>query len=224
MKTSKRVGLFLILFGVPLIFLYTLAKGKTNQKNLPYFGKTEAIAKATEIKDFTFYDVDSNVINKASTKGKTLVVSTLIPSCPYYCPIIQKQVKFLIYDKLYDRPEFKDLLFISHLIDTTGAIPNLPQFIREQNGYDFSRWKIVTGEDNPIYDLELPEANLKTTNFKTKRCIGGKTYYKMILLIDRNRKVRGLYEGDQTQHLKSIRQDIRKLFIEYKLEDREKAE
>ena len=222
MNISRRVWLFTILFGVPLAFLYPLSKGKPNTKDLPYFGKTEELAKKTEIKDFLFYDIDSNVINKQSTEGKTLVVSTLIPSCPYYCPIIQKQLKFLVYDKLYQRPAFKDLLFISHLIDTTGNKPNLSQFLNEQVDYDFSRWKIVVGEDNPIYDIDLPNANLKNTDFISSTTIGGKAYYQMILLIDRNRKVRGMYQGEQTQQIENMRKDIRKLFIEYKEEDFEK--
>lgn len=224
MNISRRVWLFIILFGVPLAFLYPLSKGKPNTKDLPYFGKTEELAKTTEIKDFLFYDIDSNVINKESTEGKTLVVSTLIPSCPYFCPIIQKQLKFLVYDKLYLRPEFNDLLFISHLVDTTGAEPNLSQFLNEQEDYDFSRWKIVTGQDNPIYDIDLPNANLKNTDFTTSTTIGGKAYYQMILLIDRNRKVRGLYQGEQTQQIENMRKDIRKLFIEYKEEDFEKSQ
>lgn len=224
MNISRRVWLFIILFGVPLAFLYPLSKGKPNTKDLPYFGKTEELAKTTEIKDFLFYDIDSNVINKESTEGKTLVVSTLIPSCPYFCPIIQKQLKFLVYDKLYLRPEFKDLLFISHLVDTTGAEPNLSQFLNEQEDYDFSRWKIVTGQDNSIYDIDLPNANLKNTDFKSSTTIGGKAYYQMILLIDRNRKVRGLYQGEQTQQIENMRKDIRKLFIEYKEEDFEKSQ
>ena len=74
MKLTKRIGLFAILFGVPLIFLYTLARGKNNSQDLPYFGKTEELGKQTEIKDFTFYDIDSNIINKETTKGQTLIV------------------------------------------------------------------------------------------------------------------------------------------------------
>jgi protein SCO1/2 len=224
MKMTKRIGLFLLLFGVPLFFLIPLSKGKTNSESLPYFGPSEEESKNTKIKDFVFYDVDSNTVSSESTEGKTLVVSTLISSCPFYCPIIQKQLKFLVYDKLYDRPEFEDLLFISHLVDTNGGTPNLNQFISEQLDINFDKWKFVTSSTNPIYDLELPGGNLQTTDFKTKRCIGGKTYYKMILLVDRNKNVRGLYQGDQTQLIENMRKDIRKLFIEYKTEDKAKKE
>ena len=222
MKLTKRLGLFAILFGVPIIFLYTLARGKNNSQDLPYFGKTEEFAKKTEIKDFTFYDIDSNVVNKETTEGKTLIVSTLIPSCPEKCPIIQKQLKYFVYDKLYDVPAFKDLLFISHLVDTNGGIPDLPYFVEQQTEYDLTNWKMVTSLDNPIYDIDLPNANLKNTNFKFKNSIGGKTYYSMILLIDRNRKVRGLYQGDQTPQIENLRKDIRKLFLEYKMIEKEK--
>jgi hypothetical protein len=42
------------------------------------------------------------------------------------------------------------------------------------------------------------------------------------LLIDKNRKVRGMYQGEQTQQIENMRKDIRKLFIEYKEEEFEK--
>ncbi|MDA9261893.1 hypothetical protein N9P38_00875 [Flavobacteriales bacterium] len=220
MKLTKRIGLFAILFGIPLIFLYTLARGKNNSQDLPYFGKTEELAKQTEIKDFTFYDIDSNVVNKETTKGQTLIVSTLIPSCPEKCPIIQKQLKFLVYDKLFDRPAFEGLMFLSHLVDTNGGNPDLSYFVDQQVDYDLSRWKMVTGPDNPIYDIDLPNANLKNTDFKMSNTVGGETYYSMILLIDRDKKVRGLYQGNQTPQIEGLRKDIRKLFIEYKTIDK----
>ena len=222
MKLTKRIGLFAILFGVPLIFLYTLARGKNNSQDLPYFGKTEELGKQTEIKDFTFYDIDSNVINKETTKGQTLIVSTLIPSCPEKCPIIQKQLKFLVYDKLFDVPDFEGLMFLSHLVDTNGGTPDLKYFVDQQMDYDLSRWTMVTGEDNRIYDLDLPNGNLKKSDFKMTNTVGGKTYYSMIILVDRNKKVRGLYQGDQTLQIESLRKDLRKLFIEYKTIDKTK--
>ena len=52
--------------------------------------------------------------------------------------------------------------------------------------------------------------------------VGGKTYYSMIILVDRNKKVRGLYQGDQTLQIESLRKDLRKLFIEYKTIDKTK--
>ncbi len=221
MKNTKRIWLFLLLFGTPIIFLYTLSRGKNNSKDLPYFGKTEELAKKTTIKDFLFYDIDSNVVNKETTKGKTLVVSTLFPSCPTYCPVLQSQLKFLVYDKLQDSSGFKDLLFLSHLIDTTGAEPNLSQFVSEQEGINSRNWKIVVGEDNPIYDFELPTGNVKNRPCDgTVSCMGGKAYYQMILLVDRDNKVRGMYQGNQTQLIEKMRGDIRKLFIEYVQKDR----
>ena len=81
---------------------------------------------------------------------------------------------------------------------------------------------MVTGKDNPIYDLDLPNGNLKNSDFKMTNTVGGETYYSMILLIDRNKKVRGLYQGDQTPQIESLRKDLRKLFIEYKTIDKEK--
>ena len=248
MNPARRIWLFILLFGVPIIFLYTLSRGKNNSDNLPYFSKsaivsekslTDSIAKykgsenAKEfkdlkdvfknqrIKDFTFYEEDSTEVSSATTKGKTLVVTTLIPSCPYYCPVLQNEIKYLVYDKFKGRPDFKDLLFISHLVDTSGIIPNISRFINEQKGIDSESWKIVLGDTNSIFDFELPTGNiLKRECDTTITCIGGKPYYQMIMLVDRNRNVRGLYQGNQTQLIERMRGDIRKLFIEYKQEDK----
>ena len=181
------------------------------------------IAKKQYIKDFLFYDEDSVPVSSETTKGKTLIVSTLIPSCPTYCPILQKQLKFLVYDKLFDRPAFKDLLFISHLIDTNGEIPNLKAFINEQEGINTDSWKILIGNDNPIYDFEIPTGNIKTRECDSSiQCIGGKPYYQMILLVDRERRIRGMYQANQTQLIERLRGEIRKLFIEYVHEDKAK--
>lgn len=248
MNSTRRIWLFLLLFGVPIVFLYTLSKGKNNSENLPYFSQS-AIAtenalndslekykesdkydfivslkkglKEQKIKDFVFYDEDSTEVSSATTKGKTLVVNTLIPSCPYYCPILQSELQYLVYDKLKGRPDFNDLLFISHLIDTSGKVPGLTRFNSEQKGIDKKSWKIVTGDTNSIFDFQLPTGNIIERNCDTTiTCIGGKPYYQMIMLVDRNRYVRGLYQGNQTQLIERMRGDIRKLFIEYKQEDK----
>ena len=230
------------------MFLYPLSKGKNNSDDLPFFSKAAIVSEQTlndsinnspknkehfikiketfdkqYINDFVFYDEDSNAVSSETTKGKTLIVSTLIPSCPTYCPILQKQLKFLVYDKLYDRPAFKDLLFISHLIDTNGNNPNLKAFLGEQENINTDSWKIVTGADNPIYDFEIPTGNIKSRECDTTiQCIGGKPYYQMILLVDRERRVRGMYQGNQTQLIERLRGEIRKLFIEYVHEDKAK--
>ena len=216
---KNKIWLILILVVGPLLFMYPLTKGKTNTHDLQYFGKTEELAKTTEIKDFSFMTLDSSFLTKETTKGKTLIVSTLFPTCPTFCPIVFRQLKFIVYDKLVNDKSMKDLLFVSHLINTDGSIPDLKEFVSEQD-IDEEVWQIVTGSENPIYDIDLPGGNLLTTNSNEEKIIGGKTYYKVILLIDKHLKVRGVYQGDQTPQLDRLRVDVRNLYNEYKKEDK----
>ena len=222
---KNKTWLILILVVGPLLFMYPLTKGKTNTIDLQYIGKTEELAKTVDIKDFTFFTKDSNVINKETTKGKTLVVSTLVPTCPTDCPIVLRQLKFIVYDKLEHDKGIKDLLFLSHLIDLNGENIDVKEFVSEQN-VDSDIWKFVVGNENPIYDIDMPmdtitgiSKNLLRDNALGEN-FGGKTYYKMILLIDKHLKVRGIYQGDQTPQLKKLRVDIRNLYNEYKKEDK----
>lgn len=222
---KNKIWLILILVVGPLLFMYPLTKGKTNTHNLQYFGKTEELARTIEIKDFSFVTLDSTLLTKETTKGKTLIVSTLFPTCPTDCPIVLSQLKFIVYDKLVNDKSMNDLLFISHLINTDGSIPDLKAFVADQD-IDEEVWQIVTGSENPIYDLDMPidtitgiSRNLLRDNANGVN-FGGKTYYKIVLLIDKYLKVRGVYQGDQTPQLDRLRIDVRNLYNEYKKENK----
>ena len=109
--------------------------------------------------------------------------------------------------------------------DLNGENIDVKEFVSEQN-VDSDIWKFVVGNENPIYDIDMPmdtitgiSKNLLRDNALGEN-FGGKTYYKMILLIDKHLKVRGIYQGDQTPQLKKLRVDIRNLYNEYKKEDK----
>jgi protein SCO1/2 len=231
-----KIGLFSLLFGIPLLFLYILAKGDPNIESLRFYGKEITTTGKYKINDFSFYDVDSNNITKQTLKGKTIVTSILIPSCPTHCPIISQQVDALVYKKFINRPELKDFVILSQLINPSGTTLNLNTFSKEQN-IDPDRWIIVTGQDeNPIYDIDfnvpiidysIPwyvrfytkpnfiTRNLLTESAPNSNTIGGKTYYKMLLLIDKNNFVRGMYQGDKTLELERLNKEIKVLEREY---------
>lgn len=213
---SRRIGLFALLFGVPLLFLYLLAKGEPNIEKLKFYGKEITDTGKDKIKDFVFYDLDSNEVTKETLKGKTLITTILIPSCPSLCPIISRQVDEFVYKKMIDREKFKDFLILSQLVDTTGKSPNLKSFIGEQT-VNPNKWLMVTGEENNIYDFDLPKANLLDNN-SADVVVGGKTYYKMLLLIDKNHYIRGIYQGDKTLEIERLNKEINVLEREYSKE------
>lgn len=235
---SRRIGLFALLFGIPLLFLYLLAKGDPNIESLKFYGKEITDTGKQKIKDFVFYDVDSNQVTKETLKGKTLITTILIPSCPSLCPIISRQVDEFVYKKMIDREKFKDFLILSQLVDTTGKSPNLKSFIGEQT-VNPNKWLMVTGEENNIYDInfnvvikdytkpwyyrefEKPKIvvrNLLKDNIPNSNEIGGKTYYKMLLLIDKNHYIRGIYQGDKTLEIERLNKEINVLEREYSKE------
>lgn len=215
---TKRIVLFLLLFGIPLVFLYILAQGDPNVQGLKFYGKEVSETGKQKINDFLFYDVDSNAVTKETLKGKSLIITTLIPSCPSKCPIISSQLGNFIYNKISTETRLKDFVIISHLLDTTGNNVDLKAFTEEQPvNADF--WKIVTANTNPIYDFQMPKAHLMDQNPKDV-VVGGKTYYKMILLVDKDHYVRGIYQGDKSMEIERLNQEIRVLEREYKSKEK----
>lgn len=217
---SKRVGLFLLIFGVPLAFLYILAIGETNTQRLKYYANEITEEGKVKVNDYLFYDEDSNQITKKYFENKSLIVSILIPSCPSKCPIISGQLGNFVYNKIQQETRLKSFRMMSILLDSTGQHVDLKAFLKEQP-VDQDVWKFVTGNETQLYDYQLPKANLMDFNPKD-HVIGGKTYYKMILLIDRNHYLRGVYQGDKTPDIERLNQEIRVLEREYVIEDKEK--
>lgn len=211
---SKRVGLFFLIFGVPLLFLVILSRGEPETTKLKFYGKNLTEKGTTKINDFLFYDVDSNQITKQTYKGKTLVVNMLIPSCPSVCPVISPQLESFIYKKVLNETRLKDFMMLSHVVDTNGGAIDLKSFVQEQGDIDSDKWKFVQGSSNSLYDFDLPKANLLDTN-KYDIAIGGRTFYKMVLLIDRNQYLRGIYQGDKTMELERLKQELNVLEREY---------
>ncbi len=215
---SKRIGLFLLFFGIPFLFLYIFANGKTNIKHLKYFGKEITDKGKYQVKDYHFQDLFKSPVNKSTLKGKTIIASVIVPSCPSSCPILHQQVEKFIYNKIVKDKNLKNFMLLSVVVDTSGKQVNLASLINEHK-VNQSRWKYVTGDKNLLFDFELPKANLK--NDKSKDFKYPSTVSRMLMLIDRNNYVRGIYQGDKTMDIDRLSKELRVLEREYAKQDKQ---
>lgn len=212
---SKRVGLFFLIFGVPLLFLVILSRGENIPKKLKYYANKVTDNPVTKVNDFKLFDKDSNVITLNNFKGKTLIVNVLIPSCPNYCTVMQSELDRVIYkDKITKETRLRDYVMMSHLIDTLGNNVDLASFIKEQKEIDPSKWLMVKGDSRSLYDYNINGQNLLNNEAKTL-AVGGKVFHEMILLIDNNQYLRGIYQGDEPMEIRRLSQELNVLEREY---------
>ena len=210
----KGLGVLIALIVVPLILIIGFVFTRPKLKELPFYGDMQNTQDSTyyQINDFSFIDASNKTINRDSLKGRITVVNTVLPSCPTSCPIIVPFLKELVYDKVHTSTVYSDVLIMSYLEDSSGGEVDLNQFTLEQEGIASNKWKFVTGQDNSLYDFTLEETgfNLKYDNPEGSH-YGGKAYYSVLLLIDKNLNVRGIYQGNKSDEYLRLFKEIRVL-------------
>ncbi len=68
---------------------------------------------------------------------------------------------------------------------------------------DPKRWYFVQSEYNAFYDVEIEGKRLNA--IPDEKTYGGLAHYKLMLLIDPNRNIRGIYDGSEGEGTEYLR-------------------
>ncbi len=223
-KRNQRVVLGILLGIVPVGLLF-FKLFDNHYTTLPHFGQHEVNGPGDttyfQVPAWSFTDQDGNIVSSETTKDKILVVDFFFTTCKSICPIMSTrmaglQVNIPLHDKAY-----RDVLFLSHTVDPEHDTPEvLKEYAREYKA-DTARWKFLTGEAPTIYrmgntgylisaveDTLDPERFVHSPNF---------------VLVDKQRHIRGVYDGTASTDMKDLVQDIKLLIGEERKRKREDA-
>ncbi|MFN5372131.1 MAG: SCO family protein [Bacteroidia bacterium] len=212
----KVAVLFLILL-VPSIAYLILSTGKHKIKPLQYFGAKSVSSEGDTIyktvPPFQFTDQDGKPYGDANLKNKIYVANFFFTSCPTICPKMQTLVK-----KLHDQDDFKtleDLKIISFTVDPDNDTPQrLKEFENEVHA-DGNRWKFLTGNRDSIYNLAFK--GFMANAMPDSAAPGGFLHSDLVFLIDRDKHIRGIYEGTNSLEMKRLIDETKVLIAEYNL-------
>lgn len=213
----NKVLFFVILIGVPFSLVYMLAQGKPSFSDLPFFGPEKYITTEVDgqrrvdtvpytINDFSFITIDGKTVTKEMFSGKnTLVFSTLYTSCPFNCAINSTMFDKIAYQEVLNIKDLKDVIFLTRLIspgkDTVDS-SGLENLINP----DKDRWMWYVTDNNVVFDIDFPGGNptqVNPTDFP-----GGAAADGVILLVDKNMRIRGVYEGVHDTEIRRLRDDL----------------
>ncbi len=186
MKTSSLFpfAFFCVLFSL-------IISCRNEQKKLPILGNVEVIDGDTvfhQVPDIQLTDQDSQQIRLTQLGDRLFLADFFFTSCPSICPKVTKQML-----RLYERYKDDDrVLLISHTIDQRHDSVSVLKRYAGNLGVDTDSWKFVTGDKDSIFILadqyfvsviEDPAAPM------------GFDHSGRIILLDKNRHVRGFAEG-----------------------------
>lgn len=194
---------------ITLIGLFLSNCGSSsNDKNLPFLGRTQYENGDTiyhTIPEFSFMNQDSVVINNDSLMGKVYIADFFFTSCPDICPMMKTQM-LRVYDNFKNVEDFQ---ILSHTIDPEyDTIPLLKDFA-DKLGVGSKTWHFLHGEKSVVY--EVGQKGYMVTAVEDKSAPGGYIHSGAFILVDRQQRIRGLYDGTKAEDVDKLMSDLPKL-------------
>lgn len=211
LKKYKLFFIGLIVFSAIVIALfYTALKPK---KTLTIYNPSDVnpelvdstvqyISKYHTIADFKFTNQNGKIITQKDYEGKIYVADFFFTTCPTICPImaanmveVQKAIK--------NNPK---VMLLSHTVmPDVDSVPVLKKYAIEKGVID-SKWNLVTGDKKDIYAIA------RKSYLAVKMGKPGELYDMVhtenFVLVDSKRRVRGFYDGTNSEEIKKLIEDI----------------
>ena len=188
--------------------LTLLSSCTVTDKPLPVFGNR--IFNGTDttyhtIAPFALLDQDSSLVTNATVKGKVYVADFFFTSCRTICPKMKKQMT-----RIYEATEgMDDFVILSHTIDPGHDDVAYLHGYAERLGANTDRWHFLTGNRDTIFNLA--QTSYFATAMEDKAEPDGYVHSGAFLLIDRQGRIRGKYDGTLEEEANRLIADIKRL-------------
>lgn len=180
----------------------------SKNEKLPILGSREWNGKDTiyhTIAPFQFVDQDSSLITNSTFKDKIYVADFFFTSCRTICPIMKTQM-LRVYEAIQNMP---DVLLLSHSIDPEYDTVALLHDFADRLGVESKRWHFVTGVRDSIF--KIAQTSYFTTAMEDKTEPDGYIHSGAFLLIDKQGRIRGKYDGTKEDDVNRLIGDIKLL-------------
>ncbi|MBC8032576.1 MAG: SCO family protein [Chitinophagaceae bacterium] len=169
-----------------------------------------------KVNDITLTNQLSDTVSLHDLKGKVIVADFFFTRCPTICPTLTRNMKKL-QDALKVRDERKliDTTFVHFLsfsVDPERDTAEALKKYADHYGVNHDLWWMLTGPKKKIYDFAINELKLPVED-------GGIVDSNFIhtsrfVLLDRDRVVRGYYNGLDSMALNRLAKDIVFIMLE----------
>lgn len=162
------------------------------------------------VQPFKFTRQDSTQVTQNEIAGRVYVAEYFFTTCKGICPKMNKNMK-----EIYDR--FKadsSFMIISHTVNPdTDSLPVL-QHYADSLGANPANWWFVTGSKEELYKSARESYLLDDPKNSTKNIDEQFLHTQFFALVDRQGRVRGIYDGIKKEEVTEMVQDIEKLIRE----------
>lgn len=209
------------MLGLCLVALWTITSCGTSSdsKKLPILGYREPITQTIDgetvvdtiyqkIPSFEFLNQDSVLVSNSFFEDGVYIANFFFTHCPSICPTMQRNL-LKVYEQYADDDRVK---FLSHSIDFKYDHPAILKDYANKLGVTDQRWQFVTGTKEAIYGIS---ADYMVYTKEDETAPGGYDHSGYFILVDKERHIRGAYDGTNDQQVELLFEELETLLNEY---------
>ena len=216
-KSLPAIIIFVVFSAIALTVFYHLL---SVDKRLPIYSPSDVNPKLVDasvkhiqsnhkIANFSLTNQNGETITNKNYEGKIYVADFFFTSCKTICIAMAYNMSEL-------QAHYKDdtdIMFLSHSVTPVlDSVPVLKAYA-DNKGVINGKWNVTTGSKKHIYELArksyfavLDEGNGDEDDF---------IHTEQFVLVDKDRRIRGYYDGTEKEDMKKIIADITLLKEEY---------
>ena len=209
-----RYRVFIVIFfSIASAILLLFYEALTPQKVLPIFQPNDVnyelvdssiqhIKRFHKIKSFEFLNQNGEKISEKDYEGFIYVADFFFTTCPSICPIMtNNMVKIQNYIK--DKKKVKLLSFsVTPDIDSVHVLKEYSI----KKGVDDKYWNLLTGDKSKIYSLARKSFLVVKENVESDS--HSMIHTENFVLVDREKRIRGFYDGTDDTDMQVLKEDI----------------
>jgi protein SCO1/2 len=218
MKLNCKTFLLNILV-LSLAALSIFSCGSDNK--LPILGERDWVKKTVDGKEvvdtiyntippFSFVNQEGDTVSEKIVEGKIYVTDFFFTTCPTICPVMKRQM-IKVFQQFKGNP---DVMILSHTIDPEHDTPQVLNKFAKDLGIEGTQWQFLTGSKDKIY--KIGQESYMSTAKEDKSAEGGYIHSGAFILVDKEKHVRGMYDGTTEEGTQKLIADMRRLLDEYK--------
>lgn len=198
-------------------FLLSGCQSNGGTKVLPILGERHTVTKnvnGSQVTDTVYHTIGSikyinqygDSVDNKKLDGNIYVADFFFTTCPSICPIMQRNM-LNVYNEFKNTPDFK---IISYTIDPQhDSVPVLKKYA-DKLGIAGNTWWLLQGSKNETYQL----AKSYLVSVQEKNPAGEYIHDGYFILIDKQKRIRGTYQGTDPKEVSKLIDDIKTLKAE----------
>lgn len=216
MQKDKLIisGLVILMVGLIGFVLY---KQNYAYRKLPYYTFSlnneeyifSEIPPKHTVGDFNFIDQNGETVNPKKLGDCIYVADYIFTTCPGICKIMTTDMTE-VYQEYKEEPHFKILSHTSKPEEDSVSV--LLKYAQSKGVEDTKSWFFLTGDKKELQRMAYEQYGIVNKNDLQEE--GSFVHTEMFVLVDKNKYIRGYYDGTNKTEVNQMVRDIKELLKE----------